>query len=92
MKQFEINKIYKAKNGLRIMTVKRTDKTLFFKYIDSNTFDRIDKTYRRKIKIENDCENIIIRDAFGAPHVYAKDEYKYLGGLKDACTHESKSH
>lgn len=29
MKQFEINKIYKADNGIRIRTVKRTDKTLF---------------------------------------------------------------
>ena len=80
MKQFEINKIYKADNSIRIRTVKRTDKTLFFKYIDSNTFDKIGKTYRRKIKIENDCENIILRDAFCMPHVYAKDEYKYLGG------------
>ena len=74
MKQFEINKTYKADNGLRIKTIKRTDKTLFFKYLDPNWCDDMEKKYRKRIKIENDCENINLGDWWSSPHVFAKDE------------------
>lgn len=74
MKQFEINKTYKADNGIRIKTIKRTDKTLFFKYLDPNCGEDMEKIYRKRIKIENDCENINLGDWWSTPHVYAKDE------------------
>lgn len=76
MKQFEIDKTYRASNGLRIKIIKRTDKTLFFTYLDPNWCDDMKKTYSKRIKINNDCENINLGDWWSSPHVYAKDEIK----------------
>lgn len=48
MKQFEIDKTYRASNGLRIKIIKRTDKTLFFTYLDPNWCDDMKKNIQQK--------------------------------------------
>lgn len=73
MKKFEVGKIYRDEDGVEIEVIKRTEKTITFKFTKKNWFEKnIEKTYRKKIqKFHNDFESIEFGDCWSSPSIYA---------------------
>ncbi len=76
MKQFEVGKRYKEEEyGTEIEVIKRTAKTISFKYIKPWLYvDREDedKTFRKKIQTYNkESECIELDSHWSAPNIYA---------------------
>lgn len=74
MAKFEVGKTYSGE-GIEIIIIKRTDKTLYFKFtkpnwLESDTF----KIFKKKISFENlEHETIHLGSHWSAPRIIAEE-------------------
>lgn len=76
MKKFEVGKIYRDDEGVEIEAVKRTDKTIFFRFTKNSWFEKdTEKVFKRKISFENlKCETIHFGSHWSDLRITAKEE------------------
>ncbi len=73
MKKFEVGNIYIGQDDIEIKVIKRTEKTITFKYNKSSFWEQdTDKTFRRKIQNSyTEFESINLGNHWSEPTVKA---------------------
>lgn len=74
MKEFEVGKIYTGEYGIEIEVLKRTKKTITFKFTTPSWWEEdTEKEFRKKIQnFHKDFESIDLGSHWSEPSIYAK--------------------